>query len=414
MKHNKRRCSEVEFTKEMKKTHTVLIPSMLDFHFPLLIHAFRAGGYKTEVLENKDKEIITTGWEFSNNDICFPANLIIGQFITALKSKKYDLNKTALLLPQSGGGCRACNYIHLLRKALNKAGFMQIPVISLNVSGVEKHRGFNISPKMIRIALACVLYSDLLMYLYNKTSPYEKNKGESITLCRYWENQLSNIFLQNKGFSMTNMKRNFKEIAYSFSQIEIENLNLKKVCVAGEIYIKYCSLGNNNLENHLRSQNCEIVMGGFTQYMMYLIDSCNNHDKTYNKISFAGIGAVVLIKYIDYIQREINNALVKANFEPITTYLDLRKNCSWAGSLSQTMGDGWLVSAEIIDALQKGCNSCIIAVPFGCLVSHTCSRGQINAIKKRFPNAIISAIDYDSGSTPINQINRIKMILNFA
>ena len=166
----------------MKKTHTILIPSMLDFHFPLLKYAFLSGGYKCDVIgvnEYSRSQMINAGWEYSNNDVCFPCNLIIGQFICALKSGKYDTAKTALLLPQTGGGCRACNYIMLLRKALLKAGLQNVPVVSLNVSGVEKHSGFSITPKMVLTACAAIYYSDLLLYLYNELSPYELKKGES-------------------------------------------------------------------------------------------------------------------------------------------------------------------------------------------------------------------------------------------
>ena len=403
----------MEFTKEMKKTHTVLIPAMLDFHFPLLVCAFEAGGYKVKVLENKGQDIISCGWEYSNNDVCFPANLIIGQFITALKSGEYDLSKTALLLPQTGGGCRACNYIHLLRKALLKAGFGNIPVVSLNLSGVEKHSGFSITPRMILTACSAVFYGDLLMYLYNKVSPYEKKKGEAERLCNLWKHRISKSFSQGKWISQISMKRLFLDISKSFASIETEQRCVKKVCVTGELYIKFCSLGNNNLEQILRNKACEIYMGGFVQYMMYLIDNCTADDKFYNRFSLAGQGAKILIRYLDHLQFQMNKALKSAGFQPMTDYLTLKKNCSWAGSLGKTMGDGWLISAEIIDALNKGCKSCIVAVPFGCLVSHSCARGVINKIRKKYPDAVISPLDFDSGLAKINQINRIQMILNF-
>lgn len=413
MDNSKRRNPCVEFTKAMKKTHTILIPSMLDFHFPLLVYAFLAGGYKAEILDNKGEDIISCGWEHSNNDVCFPANLIIGQFITALKSGKYDLNKTALLLPQTGGGCRACNYIHLLRKALIKADLENVPVISLNVSGVEKHSGFNITPIMVLTACSAIFYSDLLMYLYHKISPYEKNIGETKRLCRQWEKKISKGFERKKYLSPHEMKRVFENIAKSFADIEQEPITTKKVCVAGELYIKFCSLGNNGLEKTLENRSCEIVISGFVSYMMYLIDNCTADDRIYNRFSFSGIGARVLIKYMDHLQKQVNLALTKQGFEPITRYVTLKKDCSWAADFGETMGDGWLISAEIIDALNRGSKSCIVAVPFGCLVSHSCARGVINKIRRRYPDAVISALDFDSGLAKINQLNRIQMILNF-
>ena len=413
MDNSKRRNPCVEFTKETKRTHTILIPAMLDFHFPLLVCAFKAGGYKVKILENKGQDIISCGWEYSNNDVCFPANLIIGQFITALKSGKFDVDKTALLLPQTGGGCRACNYIHLLRKALLKAGYNNIPVISLNVSGVEKHSGFKITPAMIFTACAAVFYSDLLMYLYNKISPYEKTKSEAERLCHLWEHRISKGFSKGKFISPMAMIRLFDDITKSFAEIETEKKAVKKICITGELYIKFCSLGNNNLEQTLRNNDCEIYMGGFTQYMMYLIDCCTADDKLYNRFSLSGQGAKILVRYLNFLQTEMNKALENAGFEPATDYLTLKKNCSWAGSFGKTMGDGWLISAEIIDALDRGVKSAVVAVPFGCLVSHTCARGAINKIRKRHPEAVIHALDFDSGLSKINQYNRIQMILNF-
>ena len=413
MDNSKRRTPCVEFTKAMRKTHIILIPSMLDFHFPLIEYAFKAGGYKVKVLDNKDKNIVSCGWEYSNNDVCFPANLIIGQFIVALKSGKYDLTKIALLLPQTGGGCRACNYIHMLRKALHKAGFENIPVVSLNVSGVEKHSGFKINLPMVMTACSAIFYSDLMMYLYNKISPYEKHKGESKRLCNAWNKKISKQFLNGNWILPFEMKRLFIEICKSFSKIETVEKRLKKISITGELYIKFCSLGNNDLERVLRKNNCEIYMSGFVPYIMYLIDSCTADDKLYNKLSFSGQGAKLLIRYMSYLQNQMNIAINQFGFDGITTYTELKDNCSWAGSFGETMGDGWLISAEIIDALDHGCKSCVVVVPFGCLVSHSCARGVINKIRKKYPDSMIYPLDFDSGLAQINQLNRLNMILNF-
>lgn len=413
MKKHKKRTPYAEFTKAMKKTHTILIPSMLDFHFPLLVYAFKVGGYKVKVLENRDENITSCGWEYSNNDICFPANLIIGQFITALKSGKYDLSKTALLLPQAGGGCRACNYIHLLRKALNKAGFKNVPVVSLNVSGIEKHSGFKITLPMIMTACSAIFYSDLLMYLNNKISPFEIKKGECKRLCNSWNKKIAKQLLNSNWIFPFEMKKIFNEICKSFAKIETKKRKVKKVGITGELYIKFCALGNNDLENFLKSQNCEIYMGGFVQYMMYLTDNCTADDRIYNRLSLSGQGAKLLIKYLSYLQKCMNKALNNAGFEHISTYTHLKKNCSWAGSFGETMGDGWLISAEIIDALNRGCTSCIVAVPFGCLVSHSCGRGVIRKIRNKHPESLVYPLDFDSGLSQINQHNRLNMILNF-
>lgn len=402
----------------MKKTYTVLIPSMLDFHFPLLKYAFLSGGFKSEILDadvsaREYQKIVNTGLEFSHGDICFPANLIIGQFISALRSGRYDTCRTALLLPQAGGGCRACNYIHLLRKALIKSGFEYVPVISLNVSGVERHPGFSITPVMLLTAQAAIYYGDLLMYLYNKILPYERASGETERLLKFWIKTLGQKLSKKKWITPKKMCEVFFLVAQSFSKIKTVKRSVRKICIAGELYIKFCALGNNGLERLLRKQNAEIVMGGFVNYMMYLIDSCTLTDRIYGKISLSGLGAKPLIKYMSYIQNKMNDALIQFGFEKMTSYKELKSDCSFAASFGEVMGDGWLISAEVTGALRKNADGAVIAVPFGCLVSHTCARGIIRDLRNTFPEKSIQAIDFDSGLSRINQQNRINMILNF-
>lgn len=391
---------------------------MLDFHFTLLKYAFLSGGFKAEILDanispKKYQEIVNTGLEFSHGDICFPANLIIGQFISALRSGRYDTHRTALLLPQTGGGCRACNYIHLLRKALIKSGFEYVPVISLNVSGVEKHPGFSIMPIMLLTAQAATYYGDLLMYLYNKTLPYEAASGETERLLKFWIKTLSQKLSNKKWITPKKMIDVFYLISKSFSEIKTVKRSVKKICIAGELYIKFCALGNNSLERLLKKQNAEIVMGGFVNYMMYLIDSCTLTDRIYGKTSLSGLGARPLIKYMSYIQSKMNNALIRFGFANMTSYKELKSDCSFAASFGEVMGDGWLISAEVTDALRKNADGAVITVPFGCLVSHTCARGIIRSLRNAFPGKSIQAIDFDSGISRINQQNRINMILNF-
>ena len=400
----------------MRKTHTILIPSMLDFHFPLIIEAFRSGGYKAEALESTSSpqtlnRIISQGLEYTNNDICFPANLIIGQFMTALKSGRYDLHKTALLLPQTGGGCRACSYIYLLRKALKKAGFECVPVVSLNVSGVEHHSGFRITPIMIITACAAVFYGDMLMRLYNEVSTYEANKGQTFKLTESWKRKISIQLSAKKWLSVSDMKIIFDNICLSFSKIPRIQRNVKKVCLAGELYIKYCALGNGGLEDILRQQSCEIHMGGFAQYIMYLADCSTTEIKLYGRITPSGLCAPLLIKFMAYIQKLMNKALTDNGFEPITEYKKLKK-LSQSRCYGETMGDGWLIEAEISEALKNGCTRAIAVVPFGCLVSHSCVRGKIGKLRKQYPHAFIYTLDYDSGLSEVNRANRIKMILS--
>lgn len=409
--------SRVEFTKPMKKTHTILIPSMLDFHFPLLKYAFLSGGYKCDVIgvnEYSRSQMINAGWEYSNNDVCFPCNLIIGQFICALKSGKYDTAKTALLLPQTGGGCRACNYIMLLRKALLKAGLQNVPVVSLNVSGVEKHRGFSITPKMVLTACAAIYYSDLLLYLYNELSPYELKKGETLDKVRLWNSRLSRLFEHGKAADPISMCVIFRRICESFATINCDkSRSVKKVAVTGELYIKFCALGNGETEKYLRDLGCQIYMSGFVPYIMYLADSCTNDDNIYGRKTLAGVGAKFLIAYMKTLWCKMNSALVQNGFEPIEDYRSLKSYGENFGCLGETMGDSWLIGAEMCSALKNGCKGVVMLLPFGCLVSHTCARGIIKRIKKLYPDSIITAVDHDSGTADVNIKNRIKMTLDF-
>ena len=400
----------------MKKSFTVLFPSMLDFHYPLLKHAFEAGGYTCEILFSSTDMLATLtelGREYSHNDMCFPANLIIGQFIHALKSGRYDISRVALLLPQTGGGCRACNYIHLLRKALRKAGMGFVPVISLNVSGVERHRGFSITPKMVFTACAAVFYGDLLMKLYNEVSPYEARSGESLRLVEKWYARIGGLFREGRGISPSEMPIVFGHICESFANVKRAESRAVKVCLAGELYIKYCAMGNFDTEKYLRQAGCEVYMGGFMNYMCYLIDCERNIASIYGRLSATGVGASVLLRYLDSLPTKMNIALEEHSFEAAPTYRELRAYGESFGILGETMGDGWLIFAELCIAMKKGCDGALLLLPFGCLVSHSCARGVIRRVRKLYPKAVIYPLDFDWSISDVNVKNRIQMALSF-
>ena len=269
------------FTEDMKKTHTILIPGMLPMHFSLLQAALVSCGYKAEVLHNTGREVIETGLKYVNNDICYPALLVIGQLINALESGKYDLEHTALIITQTGGGCRASNYIYLLRKALEKAGLTHIPVISLNVNGLEQQPGFHLDASMVHKFLAAVVYGDTLMYLTNKTRPYEVVHGAADRLAQKWLARLSEAFKSGKAQALGTIKQLTKAIAHEFADLPITNKEKTKVGIVGEIYIKYAALGNNNLEAFLQRQNCEYMLPGLMNFIMYCVDTYLTDYKLY-------------------------------------------------------------------------------------------------------------------------------------
>ena len=247
-----------KFTPEMKKTHTILIPNMAITQFRLLEYALRYDGYKCEILGNCGSAVAQLGLKYVHNDTCYPALLVIGQFLDALNSGKYDLDHTALLITQTGGGCRASNYIHLLRKALVKAGYPQIPVASLNFSGLEKDSGFQMTLPLARRALACIFYGDMLCALRNQVAPYENEKGAADKMVDLWVERLGRVLLAGKGYTSKEMKHTFPLIAKDFAAIPVTRVPKVKVGVVGEIYVKYSPLGNNDLQKFLESQDCEV------------------------------------------------------------------------------------------------------------------------------------------------------------
>ena len=261
------------FTKEMKKEYTILVPDMLPIHFNIMKNVFTHAGYKIELLDNDGPKVKQLGLKYMHNDICYPALLVAGQFLDALESGKYDVNKTALMIMQTGGGCRASNYIHLLRKALTKAGYDNVPIISFNLSGLEKNSGFKLTLPIVRRLLAGVIYGDLIMLLSNQTRPYEVKKGDSDRLIKKWTHELSNQFIACKGYSFSQMKSNFEKVIQSFSAIPLKKEIKTKVGVVGEIYVKYARFANNSLEKFLADEDCEVMVPGLLGFLMFKVDA---------------------------------------------------------------------------------------------------------------------------------------------
>ena len=284
------------FTDEMKKTHTILVPNMLPIHFGLLLSIFRHNGYKCELLTTSTRNVIDEGLKNVHNDTCYPALLVVGQFMDALKSGKYDPDKTALLISQTGGGCRASNYIHLLRKAL-ETQYPQVPVLSLNLSGLEKGSAFKITPMMLLQFLYAILYGDILMSLYNQCRPYEKNKGDCDRVLKKWEGILEKTFLNG---SYRRTKKYYREILVDFDAIERSRERKTRVGIVGEIYVKYSPLANNHLEDFLVSEGCEPVVPAMLDFVMYCASSTAYEGKLYDfkskSVFVNGVGYKLIYK----------------------------------------------------------------------------------------------------------------------
>lgn len=402
------------FTKEMKKEYTILLPMMAPIHFNLIKNVFEMYGYKTVLLDTEGPEIAQVGLKYVHNDTCYPALLVIGQFIHALQSGKYDLDKTALMITQTGGGCRASNYIHLLRKALKKAGLEKVPVVSLNMSGLEKNSGFSLTLPMIRRAIGALVYGDTLMLLSNQTKPYEIHPGESMALVDKWVKTLTGMFKNGTGFSVKEQRSILDEIAKSFSQIPIKKTPKVKVGVVGEIYVKYARLGNNNLEQFLQEQDCEVCVPGIMGFALFKVDNRLEDIKLYggSKIKYGIIK--VLFDYLEKMETLMIESTAKYGFIPPGKYSHTKELVKGVIGYGSKMGEGWLLTAEMLELTETGYANIVCTQPFGCLPNHICGKGMIRKIKSIDDRANIVAIDYDPGAPRVNQENRIKLMLAVA
>ena len=400
----------VRFTEDMIKTHTILGPKMLPVHFRLLMAIFEHKGYKVELLENDSRAVVDEGLKNVHNDACYPALLVIGQFMDALNSGKYDPNTTALMITQTGGGCRASNYIHLLRKAVAK-NYPQVPVVSLNFSGLEKDSAFRITAPMFLRLLYAVLYGDLLMTCYNKCRTYEINKGEAKAMLDKWQARLGDIFRKGSR-EYLKTKKLYPQILGDFGSIKLSDEKKIRVGIVGEIYVKYSPLANNHLEDFLLSEGCEPVVPSLLEFVMYCASGTFTDAEFYDNKSTQSRIYKLGYKLIYSKQKELIKMMKEqGSFEPLHDFEHLRHLADKYISQGVVMGEGWLIPAEMAALAQSGVDNIICTQPFGCLPNHIVAKGMSRAIKQDNPNANIVAIDYDPGATRVNQENRIKLML---
>ena len=402
------------FTPDMKKTHKILIPNMAPVQFRLMAAIMEQAGYQCELLENCGSQVAELGLKYVHNDTCYPALLVIGQFLDALNSGKYDLDHTALIITQTGGGCRASNYIHLLRKALVKAGHGQIPVVSLNFSGLEKDSGFPLTLTMIRRLLSVIYYGDLLVTLRAQTEPYEINKGETEAMQEKWIGRLRELFLQDKGWHGREVKANMPKIAADFASVPVKRVEKIKVGVVGEIYVKYSPLGNNDLEKFLASQDCEVNIPGLMGFVQYCVYNFSETARLYGGNVLTLNASSLLLNIIGKTEKVMIDSLKANGYHAPMPFLELVKQADGVISTGTKMGEGWLLTAEMVELVRTGYENIVCAQPFGCLPNHICGKGVINRIRELYPTANITPIDYDPGATRVNQENRIKLMLAVA
>ena len=414
-KYDKNNTGRVIFTEEMRNEYTILFPTMLPRHFKLISKLFHFYGYNTVLLENgthgNSKAVIDAGLRSVHNDACYPALLVIGQFIDALESGKYDPHKTALLMFQTGGGCRASNYVSLIRKALKKSGFEYVPVISMSFTGIEKNPGFKLTVPMLHRAFYAILYGDLLMTLVNQTRPREAIKGSAEALADKWTDIIAEE-ITGKRISYRKVKKNYQKIIADFAKIERKDIPVVKVGIVGEIFVKFSPLGNNNLEDFLVSEGAEPVMAGLLDFLLYCLYNPIMDAKLYGK----GKTAAKIYKLACALVGRLQNTLIKAiedegSFTPPSPFYKTCKANEGYISSGVKMGEGWLLTAEMLELIESGVNNIVCAQPFGCLPNHIVGKGMMKPIKERHEGVNIVAIDYDPGATKINQENRIKLML---
>lgn len=402
------------FTKDMVKTHKILIPNMAVTQFRLMQAALECEGYEVEILGNCGSEVAQLGLKYVHNDTCYPALLVIGQFIDALNSGKYDLEHTALLITQTGGGCRASNYIKLLRKALVKSGYGNIPVASLNFSGLEKDSGLPLTLPLLRKVMAAIFYGDMLCALRSQTHAYETNRGDADAMSEKWIATIQGWLRGGKNFTAKAMKKQFPVIAADFASIPLTRVPKVKVGVVGEIYVKYSPLGNNDLEKFLESQDCEVNLPGLMGFVEYCIANMGLDIKLYGGNPLKAGGANALLNWLDDIGMAANRAMQQQGFYAPGSFKELMEKPKGIISLGAKMGEGWLLTAEMIELTEGGYGNIVCAQPFGCLPNHIVGKGMINKIRALHPDSNITPVDYDPSATRVNQENRIKLMLAVA
>ena len=397
----------------MRRDYTILVPTMLPMHFRLIISAMSTFGYKMELLESSGPEIAATGIKYVHNDTCYPAILVIGQFIHAIQSGKYDPNKVALVLFQTGGGCRASNYVSLLRKALAKAGYGHVPVLAISFSSIEKHPGFTLGvPQYLALASA-ILYGDLLMMLVNQIRPYELHPGDAQKKAAEWTQKLGTYLGKHAKTSLFGLKKHYHEILADFATIPCEARDTVRVGVVGEIFVKYSPLGNNNLEDFLVSEGAEVDVPGLLDFMLYCVYNSVMDYRLYRRIS-RGAYAIWQLAYrlLTRLKQDMISCIRKqGRFRAPTPFEEtIRLGDGYLG-IGAKMGEGWLLTSEMLELAHSGCENIVCTQPFGCLPNHICGKGMMKPIKDKNPNVNIVAIDYDPGATRVNQENRLKLML---
>ena len=404
----------VVFTEKMRKVYTILCPQMTPIHFDLLETAFNASGYRLEVLNRDEREAVNLGLKYVNNDACYPSIIVVGQIMSALLSGKYDLSKTAVLISQTGGGCRASNYIGFIRRALEKAGMEQIPVISINLSGLEKNPGFKLTPQLLIRGVYAAFFGDVFMRCVYRMRPYEQVKGTTDKLHEKWVG-ICKKFISSRYPTYGQFKKICRQIIREFDNIPITDVQKPKVGIVGEILVKFLPAANNHLVELLEAEGAEAVMPDLIDFLLYCFYNSNFKTEELGMKKSSATIANMGIKLVEQLRGAAAKEFrASRHFTPPAHIEDLANYAKDIVSLGNQTGEGWFLTGEMLELIHSGVNNIVCTQPFGCLPNHVVGKGVIKEIRHQYPLANIVAIDYDPGASEVNQLNRIKLMLSTA
>ena len=400
-----------EFTKEMRKHHKIICPQMSPIHFDLLEAAFRHTGYDLDIITDCSKAVVDEGLKYVNNDACYPSILVVGQLIHALKSGKYDINNTSVMITQTGGACRATNYVGMLKKALKDAGFGNVPLISLNAVGLEKQSGFKITAPLAIRGFMAIVYGDLLSRCLYKVRPYEKEKGSANALYEKWRTFLRED-LKHTNFHGFN--RNVRNIVKDFSEFPVLDIKKPRVGLVGEILVKFHPVANNDIIGLLENEGCEVVVPDLMGFFYYIC----SHGMTKSEMLYLPLKKQIInnlgIKALAYFERSYRKAVKGTKFGSPGDIFEMREKVRAIVSPGNIAGEGWFLSAEMLDLIDEGVPNIVCMQPFACLPNHVTGKGVIGELRRRHPESNIVAVDFDPGASEVNQVNRIKLMLTQA
>ena len=407
--------NRVVFTEEMRDSYTILCPQMSPIHFELLEPAFQAAGYHLVVLDNDNRDSVDVGLKYVNNDACYPSLMVVGQIMSAVMSGKYDMTKTAILISQTGGGCRASNYIGFIRRALEKAGYKDVPVISINLSGLEKNPGFKFTPQLIQHGLYALEFGDIFMRCLYRTRPYEEVPGSANALHEKWKERVI-AFISRKGFvSHRKYKKMCREIIRDFDRLPMRDIKKPKVGVVGEILVKFLPAANNYLVDLLESEGAEAVVPDLTDFLLYCFYNQNFKAEHLGMSRKSARVSNLGIRFFEWLRSAARDEFEKSeHFDPPAHIETLAKYASEIVSQGNQTGEGWFLTGEMLELIHTGTNNIVCTQPFACLPNHVVGKGVIKKLRHQYPLSNIVAIDYDPGASEVNQLNRIKLMLSTA